>query len=146
MAKVDKSVLVPHSVEAMFKLVDEVESYPQFLPWCSGASIVGHTDAGPVARIEINIGGVSTHFTTTNRNVPPEAIYMSLRDGPFHDLQGAWRFHRLASNASKVQFVLQYEFASRVLGTLIGPVFDNIADTFVEAFVKRADSVYGAAS
>jgi ribosome-associated toxin RatA of RatAB toxin-antitoxin module len=143
MATVDKSVLVPHSVEQMFALVDAVESYPTFLPWCAGASIVGRTDAGPVARIEINFRGVHAHFTTENRNVPPESIHMSLRDGPFRLLQGAWQFHRLADNASKVGFTLQYEFATRVLEALIGPVFDNIADSFVDAFVKRADAVYG---
>jgi ribosome-associated toxin RatA of RatAB toxin-antitoxin module len=143
MAQVDKSVLVPHGVEQMFALVEGVESYPAFLPWCSGASVVGHTDAGPIARIEINFRGVRAHFTTENRNLPPEAIYISLRDGPFRELQGAWRFHRLASNACKVEFMLQYEFATRVLETLIGPVFDHIADSFVDAFVKRADNVYG---
>ena len=143
MAKVDKSVLVPHSVEQMFTLVDEVESYPAFLPWCAGASVVGRTDAGPIARIEINFRGVRAHFTTANRNLPPNTIHISLRDGPFRLLEGVWQFRRLASNASKVEFMLQYEFATRVLEALIGPVFDNIADSFVDAFVKRADSVYG---
>jgi len=143
MGKVDKSVLVPHSVEQMFALVDEVESYPVFLPWCAGATVVGRTDAGPIARLEINFRGVRAHFTTANRNLPPDSIQINLQDGPFRQLEGLWQFRRLAPDASKVEFMLQYEFATRVLEALIGPVFDSITDSFVDAFVKRADAVYG---
>ena len=142
MTSVNKSVLVEHSAKQMFDLVDRVEDYPEFLPWCGGATVLERTPAALVSRIEINFHGVRAHFTTANSNEPPELIVIKLRDGPFRQLDGTWRFRSLAATACKVEFDLRYEFLAPVLEGLIGPVFNHIATTFIDAFVKRADDLH----
>jgi ribosome-associated toxin RatA of RatAB toxin-antitoxin module len=138
MATVTKSVLVEHDARQMFDLVDRVEDYPGFLPWCGGTTVLERTPEALVSRIDIDFHGVRAHFTTANRNEPPDRIVIALRDGPFRRLDGTWSFRPLAPGACKVEFHLRYEFASSVLEKLIGPVFNHIASTFVDAFVKRA--------
>ena len=142
MGRVNKSVLVEHSAQQMFDLVERVDDYPEFLPWCGGASILERTPPVLVARIEINFHGVRAHFTTVNRSAPPESIVIALRDGPFRQLDGTWRFRALAPSACKVEFDLRYEFAAAPLEGLIGPVFNHIATTFIDAFVQRANQSY----
>ena len=143
MRSVRKSVLVPYRAQQMFDLVERVEDYPKFLPWCGGARILQQTTEETLARIDIDYHGVRTHFTTANRNQPPDRIVISLRDGPFRRLDGIWQFRALSDSACKVEFELNYEFATPVLEGLIGPVFGRIADSFIEAFVKRAVAVHG---
>jgi ribosome-associated toxin RatA of RatAB toxin-antitoxin module len=142
MASVSKSVLVEHSAEQMFDLVERVEDYPEFLPWCGGTARLERTPTAVLVRIDINYHGVRAHFTTANRNERPERIVIELRDGPFHRLDGTWHFRSLAPAACKVEFDLRYEFAGPVLERLIGPVFNHIATTFIDAFVKRADDLH----
>ncbi|MDQ2962605.1 MAG: type II toxin-antitoxin system RatA family toxin [Pseudomonadota bacterium] len=144
MASVQKSVLVPYSAVQMFELVERIEDYPQFLPWCGGATIFARTPVETLARIDINYHGVKAHFTTANRNQPYEKIVIELRDGPFRHLDGTWRFRSLAPDGCKVELALRYEFATPVLARLIGPVFSHIAHTFIDAFVRRAETVYAA--
>ena len=144
MRSVHKSVLVPYSARQMFELVERIEDYPKFLPWCGGTRILERTADGAIARIDIDYHGVRAHFTTANRNQPPGRILVQLRDGPFRRLDGIWQFRPLSDTACKVEFELDYEFATPVLETLIGPVFGRIADSFIDAFVKRAAAVYGA--
>ena len=143
MANVQKSVLVPYSAEQMFELVEGVEDYPRFVPWCGGAAILERTPSETLVRLDINYHGVRAHFTTANRNERPERILIELRDGPFRHLDGTWRFLALGAAGSKVELELHYEFATPVLERLIGPVFGHIAHTFIDAFVRRAGSVYG---
>jgi ribosome-associated toxin RatA of RatAB toxin-antitoxin module len=145
MQRVSKSVLVPFSAGAMFELVDRVELYPQFLPWCANARALETRDDGKTARIDINFHGVRAHFTTDNVNRAGESIVVTLRDGPFRHLHGEWRFRALAPEACKVEFELAYEFATHVLEKAVGPVFGHIANTFIDAFVRRAESVYARA-
>ncbi len=142
MPTVSKSVLVEHSAQRMFDLVDGVEDYPAFLPWCGGTTVLERTPETLVSRIDINFHGVRAHFTTANRNEPPHRIVISLRDGPFRELDGSWRFRSLKPQACKVEFHLRYDFASRMLEGLIGPVFNHIATTLIDAFVKRADDLH----
>lgn len=142
MASVSKSVLVEHSAQQMFDLVERFEDYPSFLPWCAGAKILERNPGALVARLDINFHGVRAHFTTLNRNEPPERIVIALRDGPFRQLDGTWVFRLLTPGACKIEFDLRYEFAASVLEGAIGPVFNHIASTFVDAFVKRADQLY----
>jgi ribosome-associated toxin RatA of RatAB toxin-antitoxin module len=142
MQRVSKSVLVPYSAAAMFELVDRIELYPQFLPWCSGARVLETRVDGKTARIDIDYHGVRAHFTTDNVNRAGEAIVVTLRDGPFRHLHGEWRFKPLADDGCKVEFELAYEFATHVLEKAVGPVFDHIANTFIDAFVHRAEAVY----
>ena len=142
MRRVLKSVLVPHSARQMFDLVDDVEAYPQFLPWCSGAAVLATRGDRKTARIDINYHKVRAHFTTDNVNVPGASIVVTLKEGPFKQLHGEWHFRVLAPQACKVEFALSYEFATAVLEGLVGPVFNHIATTFIDAFVRRADDAY----
>jgi ribosome-associated toxin RatA of RatAB toxin-antitoxin module len=129
----------------MFDLVDDVERYPEFLPWCGGSAVLERRADGKTARIDINYHGVRAHFTTDNVNVPGESITITLKDGLFRTLNGTWRFRALSPQACKVEFTLVYEFKTQVLEAVVGPVFNHIANTFIEAFVRRADAVYGKA-
>lgn len=144
MRSVRKSVLVPYSARQMFELVERIEDYPKFLPWCGGTRILERTAKGTLARIDIDYYGVRAHFTTANRDQPPDRIVVELRDGPFRRLDGIWQFRTLSEAACKVEFELDYEFATPVLERLIGPVFGRIAESFIDAFVRRAATVHGA--
>ena len=144
MLSVRKSVLVPYGAAAMFDLVDRVESYPDFLPWCAGAAVLASHEGGKTARLDIDYHGVRAHFTTDNVNTPPDRIVVTLNDGPFRHLHGEWRFRALAEQACKVEFELVYEFTTRLLERAVGPVFSHIANTFIDAFVRRAESSCGA--
>ncbi len=145
MQRVTKSVLVMHSAEQMFTLVDDVARYPEFLPWCGGTHVLEQRDDGKTARIDIDYHGVRAHFTTDNVNVPAESIMVTLRDGPFRHLHGEWTFRALTPEACKVEFTLAYEFSTHILEGIVGRVFAHIANTFIDAFVKRADKVHGLA-
>jgi ribosome-associated toxin RatA of RatAB toxin-antitoxin module len=138
-----KSVLVPYSAAEMFELVDRVEVYPEFLPWCGGAHVLESHAGGKTARIDIDYHGVRAHFTTDNANQPAESIVVTLKDGPFRHLHGQWRFTALAADACKVEFELAYEFATHLLEKIVGPVFGHIANTLIDAFVRRAEAIYG---
>jgi ribosome-associated toxin RatA of RatAB toxin-antitoxin module len=144
MASVHKSVLVPYSAAQMFALVERSADYPLFLPWCAGAKALERDGERAVVRVDIDFHGVRAHFTTANLNLPSERIVMQLRDGPFRRLEGTWQFHELAAQACKVEFDLEYEFSSAALARVVGPVFNYIADSFIDAFVKRAEVVYRA--
>ena len=143
MQRVNKSVLVPYDQAQMFALVNDVESYPQFLPWCGGATVLERHEGGTTARLDIDYHGVRAHFTTDNATLPPESIVITLKDGPFRHLHGEWRFRALAADAAKVEFELAYEFANTVVERIVGPVFNHIANTFIDAFVRRAEKLYG---
>ena len=142
MASVRKSVLVPFGAAAMFELVDAVELYPRFLPWCAGARVLESHPGGKTARIDIDYHGVRAHFTTDNANRAPESIVVTLKDGPFRHLHGEWRFVTLAPSACKVELELAWEFTTHLLERAVGPVFGHIANTFIDAFVRRAEIVY----
>jgi ribosome-associated toxin RatA of RatAB toxin-antitoxin module len=139
---VTKSVLVPYRDAQMFELVDDVEAYPQFLPWCAGARVVEQLDNRKTARIDIDYHRVRAHFTTDNVNRPPDSIVITLNDGPFRHLHGEWRFRALGDLGCRIEFDLAYEFATTLLDKAIGPVFGHIANTLIDAFVRRADAVY----
>jgi ribosome-associated toxin RatA of RatAB toxin-antitoxin module len=144
MATVHKSVLVPYRAEQMFDLVEGVEAYPKFLPWCSAAAILERVEQETLARLDINYHGVRAHFTTANRHARPERIVIELRDGPFRHLDGIWLFRPLGTAGSKVELEMRYEFATSALERLIGPVFSHIAHSFIDAFVRRAEQLYAA--
>ncbi|MFZ5502593.1 MAG: type II toxin-antitoxin system RatA family toxin [Pseudomonadota bacterium] len=142
MALVEKTVLVAYSAAQMFNLVDRVEEYPQFLPWCAGASVVELDQQTIRATVKIDYHHLKQHFTTENRRVPPHQIEMMLQDGPFKHLDGSWRFVSLSDSACKIEFRLHYEFSSKLLEKLVGPVFHYIASSLVDAFIQRADKIY----
>ena len=143
MPKVSKSALLSYSAAQIFNLVNDIPAYPEFLPWCSGARVLRQDDNMVEASVEISHSGVNKSFTTRNILTPYESIELNLLDGPFKSLQGVWRFQALQENACKVSLDLQYEFSSKLLGLVVGPVFNQIANSLVDAFCERAKSVYG---
>ncbi|MDY0012193.1 MAG: type II toxin-antitoxin system RatA family toxin [Rhodocyclaceae bacterium] len=142
MAAVKKSVLIEFTPRQMFDLVDQVELYPQFLPWCGGTELLARDEQITAARLHINYHGLKAHFSTENAKEAPFWMEIRLKDGPFRHLEGMWRFTPLGDTACKVEFELHYEFASKLLEKAVGPVFSHIANTFVDSFVKRAEQIY----
>lgn len=142
MNKVEKTVLVMHSAAQMFALVDAVENYPQFLPWCGGVDLLKRTDDMTSATLHIDYHGIKQHFTTLNTKQYPTQMSITLVDGPFKQLNGHWLFTELREDACKITFKLNYEFANSFLEKIIAPVFSHIANTFVDGFILRADKVY----
>ena len=143
MPTVTRNALVPYSAEQMFALVADVPSYSEFLPMCSGASSV-QVDEGVVdATVEMAIAGLSKSFTTRNTMQPFERIALDLVDGPFRSLEGEWRFGDIDGQGSKVELELEFEFASRLLAAAVGPVFENLTGSMIDAFTERAAVVYG---
>ena len=143
MPTVQKSVLLPHSAERMFALVEAVEDYPRFLPWCGGTKVLERGAQLQVATVSIDFRGIRQSFTTENTLLAPQRIEMRLRDGPFSALDGVWQFQSLRHDACKVEFRLDYAFKSGLLGRALTPVFGQIARTMVDAFVQRAEQVHG---
>lgn len=146
MKTIHKSVLLWHSAPEMFALVTDIERYPQFLPWCDQGDVIETLPTGVVARVGIAFSGLRQSFTTRNTHETDRKLTMELVDGPFSQLDGVWQFTPLgdgSQNACKVDFQLSYGFSSTALAALVGPVFDKIAGSMVDAFVKRADQVYG---
>jgi ribosome-associated toxin RatA of RatAB toxin-antitoxin module len=139
MVVIDRSVLAAHDANQMFALVDDVESYPQFLPWCESTRVLSREPGRTVATIRANFHGLRQEFTTQNANRPGERIDIALVSGPFRTLRGRWQFTPLGDRGCRIEFRLEYEFASRILEKAAGPVFHRIADSFVDAFVQRAE-------
>ncbi|MDO8653033.1 MAG: type II toxin-antitoxin system RatA family toxin [Undibacterium sp.] len=143
MAVVHKTVFIAYSAEQMFALVEKVENYPHFLPWCGGVDVAQRGEHHLTATLSINYHGIKQKFTTKNTNTPPNLMEMSLVEGPFKQLLGCWKFTELRSDACKIEFDLTYEFSSKLLEHLIGPVFGKIANNFVDSFCSRAEAIYG---
>ena len=143
MALVEKSVLVEYSASQMHALVEDVARYPEFLPWCGGTEVLSREGDVTHIAIRIDYRGIRQRFSTENRSQPPQRIEMKLMDGPVRHLDGSWHFKPLGEQACKIEFRLHYEFSRSLLEKLVGPVFHYIASTFVEAFVRRAQQLYG---
>jgi ribosome-associated toxin RatA of RatAB toxin-antitoxin module len=146
MKTVNKSVLIWYTPAEMYALVTNVTLYPKFLPWCDHALVLEQDEAGMTAEVGISFGGIRQTFTTRNTHEDAQRIGMQLIKGPFSNLDGEWIFAAVgdgSQRACRVSLVLNYGFESAALGKLIGPVFDKIAASLVDAFVKRAQQVYG---
>ena len=143
MHRVERSVLVPYSDAEMFGLVADVKSYPSFLPWCAAAHVRPQHDGAVQATVDIHYRGVKSSFTTRNAHDAPRAIRMELVHGPFRRLGGEWTFTPLRADACKVHLHLHFQFASGMVGKIIAPVFEGIANSLVDAFSRRAEAVYG---
>ena len=142
MAQVSKTVLVEFSIGQMFELVDRVEDYPLFLPWCGGTELHRRDARTTVATLTIDYMGVKQSFTTENEKTAPTEMLINLQRGPFSHLRGHWRFKPLGETACRVDFEMIYTFSSKLLETVLTPVFNHIANTFVDSFVRRAEQVY----
>lgn len=143
MESIDRSALVSYTPQEMFALVTDVNAYPQFMPWCSGAEVLSSESNDMVARIDFAVGGVSKSFTTRNRHEPDAEVGIQLVDGPFSQLQGRWRFEPLGEEGCKISLFMEYDFSSKMVSMVVGPVFSKIANSLVDAFQKRAAEVYG---
>ena len=141
--EVRKTALVPYPAEGIFDLIEAAEHYPAFLPWCAGATVLARDEDVVSARIVVDYHGVRFNFVTRNPKRRPEFMAVHLEQGPFRHFEGEWHLRQLAVDACKIEFCLRYEFRSAVMARLAGPVFGSIADALVDAFVGRAEQVYG---
>jgi ribosome-associated toxin RatA of RatAB toxin-antitoxin module len=140
MPTVRKSVIVPHTCSAMFDLVDEVERYPEFLPWCSATEVFERTPEVTRARLDIDYHGLTSRISTLNRKERPRTMTLEFVDGPFERFKGAWRFDALGEEGCRVELALDYEFSNKALEALLGTMFGHIMETLVDRFVERAEA------
>lgn len=143
MARIQRSATVPYTPEQMFALVNDIEAYPEFLPWCRSARVLGQGDDWIRARLEMAKGALHRSFTTRNTLDHPRQIRIELEDGPFRKLEGDWHFDRTDAGGCRVSLDLEFEFAGRMLSAVAGPVFSQIASNLVDAFRRRAEQLYG---
>ena len=152
MKQVRKSVLLWYSPAEIYRLVTDIERYPEFLPWCERVDVLSRDDANITAKLHLAYSGLRHAFTTKNETVPDASVRIDLVDGPFSLLDGFWQFISLplapapaasAESACKIEFEMRYAFSNAILEAAISPVFDRIANTFVDSFVRRAEQVYG---
>ncbi len=143
MTSINRSAVVPYSPAEMFALVNGFEAYPEFLPWCRSARVISRKDDEVRATLELAWHGIQKSFTTCNRMQKDKLIQIRLVEGPFRCLEGFWRFQGLGEQACKVSLDMQFEFATRLLSMVIGPVFSQISNSLVDSFIRRAVQVYG---
>ncbi|MBK1691498.1 type II toxin-antitoxin system RatA family toxin [Ectothiorhodospira mobilis] len=143
MSSISRQAVVPYTPQEMFDLVNDVESYPRFLPGCRSAAVLERGDDEVKASVELAKGAVRKSFTTRNRLQRHKMIEMRLVEGPFRQLEGFWRFDTLEDGRTRVALDLDFEFSSRLVRAVVGPVFHQVANSLVDAFVRRAREVYG---
>lgn len=144
MSTINKKTEVPYSAAQMYDLVNNIEDYPKFIPWCHATEILKQDEDEIHASMTFARGGLQKSFTTINRLQPHKMIELRLLNGPFSHLEGFWRFESLGEgNRTLVKFDLEYEFSSRLLGLAFGPVFNQVANMLVDVFCQRAKEIYG---
>ena len=143
MPVIDRSALVPYTDEQMFLLVDRIDAYPEFLPWCAGSAVHARSEKKVEASIDIATMGIKKTFTTANALTPYSHIQLNLVDGPFERLEGHWRFQSLGEEGSKVSLVLDFEYKGGWAYAAFGTFFSHVANQLVDAFCERAKVVYG---
>ncbi len=142
MPTINKTAVVPYSAEQMYALVDNIEQYPEFLPWCNKSEVLSRTEDEVRATLHLAKGAIHKSFTTCNRLQPGKMIEVRLISGPFRQLEGFWRFEDVSETTSKVALDLEFEFSSRLLRMAIGPIFHQVANSFVDVFCQRAQAIY----
>ena len=145
MRRITRSAIVECGARQMYDLVEDIVSYPEFLPWCSGAHVRERTAGRTVATIDVGIPPMQQSFTTENTNAPGKSIDMRLLEGPFRKFDAHWKFTALGPNGTKIEFSIAYEFADPILALSLEPMFEGIAGSMVDAFTRRADERYGRA-
>jgi ribosome-associated toxin RatA of RatAB toxin-antitoxin module len=142
MRTVERSALVPHSPEQMFALVQDIERYPQFVPWVARATVLSRTPAAVVGRLEMERAGLRETFTTRNLLQAPHRIQLELLEGPFKFLAGTWSFEPIAQRGTKISLLMRFEFANPFVSLLLSRSFEKSCNELVDAFVARARSMY----
>lgn len=140
---IQRSALLPYPAQALYDLVNDVARYPEFLPWCSGTAVLESSDVAMRARVEVAKGGLSQHFVTKNVLVPGQSIEMNLEEGPFSQLHGLWVFKPLGDKACKISLDLSFEYSGALVKATLGPLFNQAANTLVDAFCARAKQLSG---
>src|SRR5680860_1662671 len=143
MKTIHRDASVPYTPPEMYQLVDDVESYPRFLPWCRGARVLARDEHQVRAMLAVAKGRIEKSFTTLNILRPHDQIEVRLVEGPFRKLEGLWWFESLAGGGCHVTLDMTFEMSSRIMAMTLGPVFNQAANMLVDAFVKRARVVYG---
>ena len=138
MKRITRSAIVERSAAELYALVQDIEAYPEFLPWCLAAQVREHSAHRTVATLTVGLRGLKQSFTTENIDREAESIDMQLLEGPFRRFSAHWRFKPLGRHAARIEFSLSYEFANRLLARALEPLFDQIANTMVDAFTRRA--------
>ena len=143
MRNIAKTALVPFAADRMFDLVDDIDAYASFLPWCSRSEVTRRDGELVEAELEISKGNAQKTFATRNRNFPHERIEIGLLSGPFRHLQGGWHFESLGEDGCKVSLILEFEFESRMIDIVFGAFFEETCGRLIDAFVARAEELYG---
>lgn len=138
-----KTALVAYTQKQMFDLINDIDNYPKYLPWCSKTTIISCNQEQTTATLYIEYFKFKTHFSTKNINTPQNKIEIQLKDGPFKSLDGLWEFIALGDDGCKINFYLNYEFSNRILEKILNPVFGYLMGTIVNSFVKQAHTLYG---
>lgn len=142
MPNISRSALVMHSVEDMYYLINDVLSYPKFLPDCSDSKIISQNEHSMTAALLVSKGGIKKWFTTENTLITNQEVRMNLVDGPFKQLVGGWHLKALSEDACKIELNLDYEFSNKMFDLAFGRIFNNLANNMVQAFTQRAKDVY----
>jgi len=143
MSMIHRKCQVPYSADKMYALVNHIEQYQQFLPWCKSSKVLSRTEDEVRATLVLAAGGLHKSFTTCNRLQHNKMIEITLVHGPFHQLEGFWLFHDEGPRSCTIQFDLEFEFSSKIISMAFAPVFHQVANTLVDAFAKRAQTLYG---
>lgn len=141
--RIQRSALLPYPAQALFDLVNDVASYPQFLPWCSASEVLEVSETHMLASLEVAKGGIGQRFVTRNVLLPGQRIEMNLQEGPFTSLNGVWEFKALGDKACKISLDLTFDYAGPLVRATLGPLFNQAANTMVDAFCQRAKQLYG---
>jgi ribosome-associated toxin RatA of RatAB toxin-antitoxin module len=139
MPTVRRSVIVPHSCETMFHLVEHCEDYPKFLPWCAAVHVPERTEEITRARLDINYHGLKTHIATLNHKQAPFHLTLEFVEGPFEHFHGVWQFAALGDHGCRVELAVEYTFSHHSIEGVLKPVFGHIVETLVDHFVEQAD-------
>lgn len=142
MARINKKTNVKFSANQMYSLVNDIETYPDFLPWCTDANIISSDKATLTASISISVGRIKKIFTTLNIMRKGISINMTLIKGPFKELNGQWIFQDNSAGGSTVSLEMQFEFKNKLLKYTFGTAFKKIIDSLVDAFIERANVIY----
>ena len=141
--EIRRSALIGHSAASTFDLIEAAEHYPEFLPWCTSATILARDDTVVAARLAVDYRGLRFTLTTRNPKQRPRWMAIRLEQGPFRRFEGEWSLVELGQEACKIEFTLRYEFDSALVGKLADGVFARVADTMIDAFANRAEEVLG---
>lgn len=143
MAVIKRNAVVPYTPAQMYELVNRIEDYPDFLPWCKTSDVLERTDDEVRASLTLAKGGIEKSFTTLNRMQNNKMIEVRLVSGPFNHLEGFWLFEPVGDTMCKVLLDLEFELANNIFSLALGPIFQQIANSLVDAFCQRAKQVYG---